>query len=240
MQLQQGWSWANNVNFLAAGGSFVANGSTGSGIYAGSNGALTTIMNLQENQSKVLIAQVPKHSTLDSKTNITYSKQSNSSEERNMAENFKFQLRLLKDPTIQNFTSTLLSFDDKNQLHQRLCYDDFCCKFNIKINSKDLLEKSNNYYRIGVFKGNRTYEQHDWNYIRVCGLYTCLNKNVASCGELQKDYNPNNLSLPIFEHISIQGTFPIKNQQLIMPITLDKNLIPLPAKRINWTKTEQK
>lgn len=238
MQLQQGWSRATNVNFLAAGGSYPPKGSTGSGIYAGLSGSLISVMNLQEAQRRILVAQVPKRSSPNPRAAFTSSSQSELFESQKLT-NLKFPLRLLKDPTIRNFTSDLLSVDEQNPLHKKLCDDDFCCEFTIKISSKYLLEKSDYFYRIGVFKGARTYEQHDWNYIRVCGLYTCLNSSADSCGELQLDYNPNNVFLPTFEHISIQATFPKRGNQLIMPITLDKNLLPLAAKTVNWSKSEE-
>lgn len=44
VQVQQGWSFSHNVNLLAAGGNRAAVGSSGTGIYAGRQGAMKAIM----------------------------------------------------------------------------------------------------------------------------------------------------------------------------------------------------
>lgn len=44
VQAQQSWAYANNVNFLGAGANNPVSGTTGSGIYAGRQGALKSVM----------------------------------------------------------------------------------------------------------------------------------------------------------------------------------------------------
>ena len=54
VQIQQNWAYANNVNLLAAGANNPSVGNTGSGIYAGNQGAVTALMS-SKNQTLVLM-----------------------------------------------------------------------------------------------------------------------------------------------------------------------------------------
>lgn len=57
--MQQNWAYVNNVNFLAAGANLPILGTTGSGIYSGKLGSLTSIMT-GENTTRLLVHEVPK------------------------------------------------------------------------------------------------------------------------------------------------------------------------------------
>lgn len=57
--MQQNWAYVNNVNFLAAGANLPILGTTGSGIYSGKLGSLTSIMT-GDNTTKLLVHEVPK------------------------------------------------------------------------------------------------------------------------------------------------------------------------------------
>lgn len=59
MQVQQGWSYANNVNLLAAGSNRAAIGSSGTGIFAGRQGALDALMT-DVAQSRLIVSPIKK------------------------------------------------------------------------------------------------------------------------------------------------------------------------------------
>lgn len=56
--MQQNWAYVNDVNFLAAGANLPILGTTGSGIYSGKLGALTSMMT-GDNTTKLLVHEVP-------------------------------------------------------------------------------------------------------------------------------------------------------------------------------------
>lgn len=59
MQLQQSWAHTYNVNFLSAGANNPAAGTTGSGIFSGTQGALKAIF-LDTSESRMLISEISK------------------------------------------------------------------------------------------------------------------------------------------------------------------------------------
>ncbi|KAL9871951.1 vanin-like protein 1 isoform 1-T3 [Glossina fuscipes fuscipes] len=229
-QLQMGWSWGNNVNLLAAGASYPVNGSTGSGIYAGENGILVSVMvtgNVGER--KLYKAKVPKRNLNISLSNLTSSTMT--------AYNLPKYLRLLKDPQIENFNSILLNFQQETDMDGKtLCHGNLCCQFNISTSTMNS-SMPNYYYRLGVFDGKRTYEKKEWNNIKICSLYACVTESVSSCGELSTPGNLN--SSAVFLSISIKGLFKRSKHLLIMPNSLKSNLLPVPASKINWSKSLQ-
>lgn len=60
LQVQQSWAFANKVNLLAAGANHPDQSNSGSGIYSGTIGALTSIMS-ETKITRVLTAKVPKN-----------------------------------------------------------------------------------------------------------------------------------------------------------------------------------
>uniref|UniRef100_A0A1A9WT10 CN hydrolase domain-containing protein n=1 Tax=Glossina brevipalpis TaxID=37001 RepID=A0A1A9WT10_9MUSC len=231
VQLQLGWSWGNNVNLLAAGASYPINGSTGSGIYAGESGILvSTMVTGNVGERKLYKAKVPKRNM-----NISLPILASSTL---IEDNLPKHLRLLKDPQIENFNSILLNFQQQSDIEREtLCHGDFCCQFNISASTMNSSLPNYYYYRLGVFDGKRTYEKKEWSNIRICSLYACVTEAISSCGELSIT---NNLkSSVIFRNISIKGLFKKSKHLLIMPNSLENNLLPIQATKVNWSKTLQ-
>ncbi|XP_075158331.1 vanin-like protein 1 [Haematobia irritans] len=231
-QLQQGWAWGNNVNLLAAGASYPESGITGTGIYAGQQGPLTTVMVKDKiGERKLYIARVPK----------TQSPRKNSQFQQNEYEITKNRnlhgLTLMKDPQIENYNSILLDFTNSMNIEEKLCQGDWCCSFNI--NGEILANNSNPNlfykYRLGVFDGRRSYQKEQYSDIKVCAIYTCAGDDVMSCGIAKEDLRPSVL----FRKIQIQGYFPKNPQILINPSTIDDALDPLTKDYIEWIKTDQ-
>ncbi|KAM7350200.1 uncharacterized protein ACRADG_008837 [Cochliomyia hominivorax] len=225
VQLQHGWAWGNNVNLLAAGASYPAFGMTGSGIYAGEQGALVSVMVSEEGQRKLYKAKVPKKGSsyvAEPTTDLR-------PQTRNVT-----KLRLLKDPQIQNYSSLIVKISPTQEDYKTmLCDEDICCSFEIKAQIINVTQGLHFIYRVGVFSGNRTYEKEEWSEIKVCALYACTNEDVSSCGEALLAENI------LFKKIDIKGTFGDANKLLIMPSILDDQLYPLKRDTVMWSKRKR-
>lgn len=124
-------------------------------------------------------------------------------------------LYLLHDK-IDTFETFLL---EKN-VTKTVCQNGFCCEFTIEIVAIDPSTK----YRLVVFNGIRIYGTIVEASVRACGIVQCLNESVSSCGSVQE-------SKTVFSNIAITTTFHNYTKNLIMPSTLNPQLLPLR----NWT-----
>lgn len=124
IQIQQGWAHANGVNLLAAGISDPKQGSTGSGIYSSTQGALERKFS-SNRKTVALIRKVSKIPGLNEVTLLT-------------TEKISSELFLLRD-FISGYTIEPLVANDKEN-NTNLCYKDFCCKFDYQL--KDELGES--------------------------------------------------------------------------------------------------
>lgn len=105
---------------------------------------------------------------------------------------------------------------------ETVCQNDFCCEFKVEIAKIDPSTK----YRLVVFSGIRSYhviEAH----VHACGIIQCSNDSVSSCGSVQE-------SEMIFSNIEIAATIHDYKNSLIMPSTLNPDLLPLK----NWIFNE--
>ncbi|XP_025993534.2 vanin-like protein 1 [Solenopsis invicta] len=231
IQTQAGWSFAEDVNLLAAGYNRPNVGHVGSGIYLGRKGIGKAIMPTTGHE-EMLIFEVPKikketryrtnHDHLDVKeqeAKLYYHRKKNVNDEL---------LKKWEDNTITDDKILLLHEDlsnyytyplEKNITELSLCASDFCCNFKVEIIKVD----SNTKYRLAVFNGIRRYFTIEAN-LSVCGIIQCSNDSVSSCGSLQE-------SEVVFGNIEIEATFENYENILIMPSTLNSNLLPLK----NWT-----
>ncbi|XP_073829633.1 vanin-like protein 2 isoform X2 [Musca autumnalis] len=243
-QLQHGWAWGNNVNLLAAGASYPKSGTTGTGIYAGSEGALVTVMVTSgEGERKLYKAQVPKKGMHDFSSTtekekveqpilhlLQEEKKPNHSTGRHLD-----GIRLLKDPQIQNFDSLLL--EAGKHIRKKICEIDFCCEFVVDTVAVDVPSNSSVYkYRMGMFSGSRTYEKDQRNEIKVCAVYACRNEDPESCGELLDGEFQSDI---YFSYLFIEGKFPKAPKLLIMPSTLDADLNQLSRDEAQWKYSPQ-
>lgn len=120
----------------------------------------------------------------------------------------------LKYENVQVFQSLSL----EGNVSETVCHNDFCCKFKVEIAKID----PNTKYRLVVFNGIRRYFNIEGR-ISVCSLIQCSNDSVSSCGSAQE-------SEMIFSNIEIMTTFHHYKNNLIMPSTLNPDLLPLK----NW------
>ncbi|EDW37914.1 GL21362 [Drosophila persimilis] len=227
-QLQQGWAWANNVTLLAAGASMPLAGISGSGIYAGHQGALTRIMvsNQTEGRRQLLLAQVSAGGSPWMPTKATI---------RNEGDGAAVLLKLLQQPDIGNFSTWALPLVNGSSASKRLCQADLCCDFRLSWNL--LGAQSEYHYRLGVSVAERRYEEEQYSSIRVCGLFACRDGSPESCGLLSNQTVGGGKGVE-FTSLWISGEFVKRQRRLLMPSTLASSLYALQPSEVAWTLQE--
>ncbi|XP_054733237.1 vanin-like protein 3 isoform X2 [Anastrepha obliqua] len=232
IQLQQSWAWGNNVTLLAAGGSYPMAGATGSGIYAGSGGSLSTAMIGTIGVRQLLVAKVPKFGN-ESSPQVTRTRQF-----ADVSATPQTGIKLLRDPQLDNFNSVLLPLTPSTAISVEQCAEDLCCTL-----TGETTTSKNSYgngtatgayrYRFGVFTGQRTYEKEQYSSVAICALYACTNETVSSCGLL---FAANTTIVPeiAFTRLNIAGSFKKTERLLVMPNTLDLSLYSLQPEQVDW------
>ncbi|XP_077262466.1 vanin-like protein 1 isoform X1 [Temnothorax americanus] len=232
VQTQAGWSFAENVNLLASGYNRPGFGNAGSGIYLGRKGVGKAIMPAITHE-EVLIFQVPKikDRTRYDKNYHDFSKDEDQKAWPHYHEKNIQLLEKQEDNTMID-NDTLFLMHDNIRVFQTLslegnatktvCHNGFCCEFKVEIAKIDPSTK----YRLVVFNGIRRYSVVEA-YVRACGIIQCSNNSVSSCGSVQE-------SEMVFSNIEIAATFHDYKNNLIMPSTLNLDLLPLE----NWTFNE--
>lgn len=236
VQTQAGWSFSEDVNFLASGYNKPDVGSSGSGIYLGRGGIAKTIMSNIEHD-EVLVFKVPKkknksgfnkdhhdHSKDHDRKVVPYDTKVSSQQEESLRNENKF------DNTVTD--TIFLSYDNisafetislKENINKTVCQYGFCCDFKIEVLTLDSSTK----YRLVAFNGLRIYGIIEAG-VQACGIIQCLNDSISSCGSVQE-------SKTVFSNIEIMATFYDYKNILIMPSTLRSNLLPFFE---NWTYDE--
>ncbi|RZF37846.1 hypothetical protein LSTR_LSTR014882, partial [Laodelphax striatellus] len=205
LQMQAGWARANNVVLMAAGLNDPLTGSTGSGIYAGSNliGAYQTTTS----KNFAVVGIIPKNLTDYKAGNITSIKLP-----LDRTKPPKDFLELLRD-RIEVYRGELLVENkdyrkgegiaglagrwSRTELQDRkVCYGDLCCKFSMNFTVEyldsllphnDVISSSDHFgsneYMFVAFDGVRSYGGGiATGGIKVCALVSCLDRNASSCG----------------------------------------------------------
>lgn len=235
VQTQAGWSFAEDVNLLAAGYNRPASGNTGSGIYLGRKGIGKAVMS-RTRHGDMLIYEVPKIEERDDSYRNRLMNYNHTTwryyhgkehvhdelrkkrEANTLADNTNDTIFLLHD-NIQAFETALVIGNGT----KTLCQNNFCCEFKIDIVKAD----SNMKYRLVVFNGRRRYVVTEAA-VRACGIVQCSNNSISSCGAVQE-------SETVFGNIEITTSFRDYKNTLIMPSTLNSELLPL----TNWTYDER-
>ncbi|XP_076286454.1 vanin-like protein 1 [Lasioglossum baleicum] len=216
VQIQFGWAFAEDVNFLASGYNNPSGSNTGSGIYLGRDGIANATLSYT-NGRKMLVSRVPKKAPRqESKEH----RRQNSGDDRGTC-----YMTDLRTPPVHGVLLMLDIFDEYESavvngplFNRTLCHAGFCC--NIEVNST-LSQSPFNHYRAVVYKGCRHYDRtNSANGIRVCGLIQCSNSSLSSCGIVQEDDVR-------FNSVKITATYndDLSNSQL-MPSILDTKLLP--------------
>lgn len=228
-QFQQGWAWANRVNLLASGGSLPQGGISGSGIYAGQQGALARLMITDElvGQRKLLLAKVP----LDPEEPIA------TDEILEPEIMTPVKLKLLQQPELKNFTTWELPMVRGSSVDKRICQEDLCCEFRVTWTLEDTQPEYN--YRLGVWVGQRRYEEEQYSAIRLCGLFACKGASVESCGLVSEEEVHLQDHRVVFTDLQILGEFVRRPRRLILPSTLSSSsFYALQPSQLAWSMEE--
>ncbi|XP_011165400.1 vanin-like protein 1 [Solenopsis invicta] len=225
VQTQTGWSSAEDVNLLASGYNRPGVGSAGSGIYLGRKGVGTAIMPITTDE-ELLIFKVPKitqrarynnnyHNHLkDQKQKAKYYNKHTDDELRKKQKGNTMIVEdkiLLMHEDFHVFETVAL----EGSTTEIVCQNGFCCKFKVEVVKID----PNTKYRLVVFNGIRLYGTVKGG-VRACGIIQCSNDSVSSCGSVKQ-------SKMVFNNIEIAATFHNYKNSLIMPSTLNPDLLPL-------------
>ncbi|XP_075154931.1 biotinidase [Haematobia irritans] len=235
VQLQEGWAYANNVNLLAADGSYPQEQNTGSGIYAGRFGRLTAVIH-EEPTTKLLIAKVPKRNVRQIQQNpVTFKPLFEPK-----VETPRFtKLSLLRDYNVDIFSTKLLN-DTLTRFNETICHNNFCCNFNIeRTKIQDLPAHQNYQYRVAAYSGNQTtFQRIDNSNQSVCALIACTGAELYTCGHIF----PESVRVGnkyYFNSIKIVGNFVEAKRRLIMPSTVDGLMMPLTIDSYTWLEEKR-
>ncbi|XP_017016951.1 vanin-like protein 3 [Drosophila kikkawai] len=232
-QFQQGWAWANRVNLLAAGASLPLAGMSGSGIYATRQGALARLMvtDQVEGERKLLLASVPLNPDEEESAKPLDEEPQSPEKGKTMS------LKLLQQPDLQEFTTWELPMVASSSVVKRLCQADLCCEFEAQWTP---VGPAPGTYRLGVWVGERRYEEEQYSTIRLCGLFACGNSSVDSCGLVaDTDVGGWDDDQVEFVYLSIRGEFVHKPRRLIMPSTVTRShLYALQPSQFSWSQEE--
>ncbi|XP_037050780.1 vanin-like protein 2 [Bradysia coprophila] len=223
VQVQHSWAYTNNINLLAAGANNPLIGSTGTGIFAGRRGSLISIMEGM-NTTNLYTAIVPKIG-LGDQIPVT-----ESSVERGREE---VAVMALNRENLENYTVQFLHYPSStgSTYFMTLCHDEnYCCKFVYGFEKLSTEEMSYIYAAV-VFHGIRIMDGSGYG-VTVCAVIACQTYDKSTCGVRNESLS--------FDHdwhtLEITGQFPIGDQYIYFPTTLDSSIMPLKINQFGVTK----
>lgn len=190
--IQQGWSRALSVNFLAANQHFPQYKMTGSGIYSRGE-ALQFIHDMQTPEGHLLVARVP---SSDFPKDNFQKKSAKSNLDQSSDETFTSQLR--------DDTYTFVKLKEAHGTVS-VCTPGLCCHANYSTVSESPF--GNEMFAFGAFNGHHKYPSGY--YIQACILLKCASMEENSCG------NSTTTSSTIFKSFAIEGNF--SNETYVYP-----------------------
>lgn len=227
VQVQQGWAYTHNVNLLAAGAHDPAKGSSGTGIYAGRQGSVGSIISAGA-ESKIIAHEIMKN---PSSNPIKHDAQSDVTPAITLKrDNIDIYAHVKLDSTLST-----------EQIH-KLCYNtSFCCHFDVQfaqpLAKEDEDADAVSYtYVATAYYGNRKYQNDTTGKVMNCAIFACTNnEELSTCAQI---FEPAATveNEHVFTKIGITGTFPA-NDTLIMPSTLGVTLLPLYADYFEFIAT---
>ncbi|XP_044317163.1 vanin-like protein 1 [Drosophila rhopaloa] len=236
VQFQQGWAYANDVNLLASETSRPSIGNSGSGIYHGRSGTLTSVMRQDSGERTIYVAQVPKY-TRSRSLQKRVRRSTPEIKTRQVASSSSFYM---KRDYLQNYESDLLQIDQgiSGTINRTICQGSFCCNFDIAWRSLESTVQNGSYYsyRLGTYDGWRNEQQVDANYIRNCALFTCSGDSIDDCGTLLPTEGALQQPRVAFTRLVIEVTYPESREFLLIPDTLKDNLLPLEPNQFEWSQ----
>ncbi|XP_030246518.1 vanin-like protein 1, partial [Drosophila navojoa] len=241
VQVQLGWAYGNDVNLLAAGASRIEYGSTGSGIYNGRKGTLTSVIKLNENERRIYVAQVPKYKRTEQRrqhrtvSQIRKHVRQPTPEQKTQTTSSGF---VMTRDYIEQYTTTWMSLEYAGNATANVCQGKLCCHFELEWNPLLNMEIGNTKifgYRLGAYDGWRNEPNVDPNYIRNCGIFACNGVTLDDCGYM---LSPDQLRFNL-SRILIEAKYPKSQEILLMPNSVRDNLLPLEPSQFEWSVEEE-
>ncbi|XP_040165497.1 vanin-like protein 1 [Anopheles arabiensis] len=224
-QIQQGWAFSNNVNLLAAGASFPGVGSTGTGIYSGRRGELTTVMN-HEPQTKLYVAQVPKMTFPNAAINKIPQPKGTPAQ---MAKLY------LKRDQIDKYATKDLPMTSNALLQESVCYESHCCNFTINYSVKPNLQNTNYYrYKLAAYDAGRTFDGFADGQITTCAIFACSSANYSDCSRRFAATEAYDEAVT-FNTITIQAKFANNDETFVLPNNVDTSIVPFDVSETEYT-----
>ncbi|XP_062556375.1 vanin-like protein 1 [Armigeres subalbatus] len=229
VQIFESWAYGNNVNLIVSGTNKNLAGSTGTGVFNGRNGAVFSLIT-GEATRKIFPVRVPKFQDIDNSPTVSLQNQSETVSGRYEG-NLLNEIHMGTDFP-ERFTTVLIYPEQTIKVFNRtVCNGDFCCDFFIDFET-DSMQNVSHLYRLSAFDGVRTFQGYADAHVSICGVITCLDETLSSCG-LPNYGNSNYFK---FNEVSISGSF-IANGTLVMPSSLDDQFHSLDAKHYQFYST---
>lgn len=233
VQAQSMWATKHGLNFLGAGASNPDVGSTGSGIYS-RDGPITAVMTGAA-MRRLLVAEVPKKqywadpevATLFNKREVLSPK---------VADVF------MKRDHLNVYSSRLVNFEvGASTVTEYLCYKDgLCCDFAIKVNKRATATTTANTYKyfLTVFDGVRSFDGVATGGMVVCALMSSINSTIEGAGVRFAAGVATELDVT-FESIKINGKFRSTEDVMMLPNTVDHELMPLDSHLFSYAEGQE-
>ncbi|XP_014254899.1 vanin-like protein 2 [Cimex lectularius] len=216
IQAQSSWSFATDINLLAANHNDVILKGSGSGLYRGLRMSPTTSQTNLEG-TFVIIGKMPKKG-------FSYSEDFGTSDQiKVLGEPTEISMTWLLKENANLYKSELISSDDilereeiisdglkvgaklKKKFVETVCQENLCCEFNITFTSsyyskshkpKDIFNALDSFhkfrYRVVVLDGSRKYVGvKRTSGLDVCGIVSCVNSKQSSCFDIPKENDDN-------------------------------------------------
>lgn len=223
IQIQQSFAYANNIVLLSSGENLPHNSNSGSGIFVGKHGAVSSIISYR-NETKMLVAKVPKD--VD---DVEY---------QPTKENEAFEASSM-DGLKLHFVDIPVS----HPLQEKFVVDEngVTCDFEVNFTRLSVDEGKFGYnYRFVAFNGINNYEKSRNVGEVQCAIVSCSGSDPQTCGK--KIENSENLVPSIqFHSIKIIATIDSDDDPqnyLVMPTSLDFSIHPLDTEKFKFTTEE--
>ncbi|XP_057333148.1 vanin-like protein 1 isoform X1 [Microplitis mediator] len=230
-QIQTGWSFTHNVNFLGSGYNAPSTGSGGTGIYAGKDGHFARVWS-EKSANALIVAKIPKiingQRTQPINPNDAMVFFYSITEIPTINQQESVPQQHLKTDDLSPYTTEL--FQPTNGTHNlTLCNNDLCCNFTTEtVHHDNLVKGAAKYYRyrFAVFNGVRSFSNFATGGVEVCSVISCLDDNPTSCNQ-RFDTNTIIVHPTTFNSIVISSITKDSTNITRFPLSINTELHPL-------------
>lgn len=211
------------MNLITAGTNFRQAAASGSGFFAGVSGDIFSIVS-SDPMRELFVAKIPKIPGWKN------SFENYPEEVEQSLVNFNFGRDF-----IDEFTTEILDTSKENETETHLCHNLHCCDFKVNITGSSTSENSYK-YRFVAFQGWRSYSGWNNNYVYICGIMSCTNDTLDSCGRVFQNQETTEKGIT-FNSIIISTEFN-RIGVLMMPNSLNFYGNPLKTKVFSYQEVD--